>query len=45
MGYPEIGGFEFRLMDGETIRIETNGNFFINDKLCRSENFQGVDAC
>ncbi|CAN0371798.1 unnamed protein product [Scytosiphon promiscuus] len=45
MGFPESGGFEFRLMAGETGRIESDGTFFVNDKQCSSENFQGVDAC
>ena len=42
---PENGAFEFRLMAGETIRLEPDGSFYIDDIQCIGEAFVGVDLC
>nr|CAQ51446.1 putative vanadium-dependent iodoperoxidase 3 [Laminaria digitata] len=43
--FPENAGYEFNLMSGETIRLETDGTFFINDRLCSGDAFMGADLC
>lgn len=42
---PENGPFEFRLMAGQTIRLEPDGSFFIDDNKCSGAAFMGVDLC
>nr|CAF04025.1 vanadium-dependent iodoperoxidase 1 [Laminaria digitata] len=45
VAYPENAGYEFRLMSGKTIRLETDGTFFIDDTLCSGDAFMGADLC
>ncbi|CAM9167488.1 unnamed protein product, partial [Laminaria digitata] len=40
---PENRGFEFRLMSGQTIRLEPDGSFYIDENKCRGEAFMGAD--
>lgn len=45
MAFPENQAYEFRLMAGETIRLETDGSFFVNSKRCSGDAFTGAAAC
>lgn len=45
MGFPENAGYEFNLMSGERMRIEPDGSFFVDDRLCEGDAFQGVHLC
>ncbi|CAN0474490.1 unnamed protein product [Laminaria digitata] len=45
VAFPENAGYEFRMMSGETIRLETDGTFFIDDTLCSGDAFMGADLC
>ena len=45
MAYPENAGYEFRLMSGQTIRLETDGSSFIDDIQCSGDAFMGADLC
>ena len=45
MAFPENEPYEFRLMSGQTIRLETYGSFFIDNKRCSGEAFMGADLC
>ena len=42
---PEQEPYEFRLMVGETIRLEPDGSFFIDDVECVGPAYTGVDDC
>ena len=45
VAFPENEPYEFRLMSGQTIRLETDGSFFIDNKRCSGEAFMGADLC
>ena len=45
VAFPENEGYEFRLMSGQTIRLETDGSFFIDDRQCSGDAFVGADLC
>ena len=45
VAFPENEPYEFRLMKGEKIRLETDGSFFVNNKRCSGEAFMGADQC
>ena len=45
VAFPENEPYEFRLMPGHAIRLETNGSFFIDNKRCSGEAFMGADLC
>ena len=45
VAFPENEPYEFRLMSGQTIRLETDGSFFIDNKKCSGEAFMGADLC
>ncbi|CAN0517654.1 unnamed protein product, partial [Laminaria digitata] len=45
VAFPENEGYEFRLMSGETIRLKTDGSFYIDGKLCSGDAFIGADLC
>ena len=45
MAFPENEGYEFRLMSGQTIRLETDGSFFIDDTQCSGHAFMRADLC
>ncbi|CAM9093102.1 unnamed protein product [Laminaria digitata] len=45
VAFPENEAYEFRLMSGQTIRLETDGSFFIDDKKCSGDAYMGADQC
>ena len=45
VAFPENEPYEFRLMSGQTIRLETDGSFFFDDTKCSGEAFMGADLC
>ena len=45
VAFPENEPDEFRLMSGQTIRLETDGSYFIDNKRCSGEAFMGADLC
>lgn len=42
---PEDEAYEFRLMAGQTIRLEPDGSVYLDDKKCSRDSFVGVDSC
>ena len=45
VAFPEKEPYEFRLMSGQTIKLETDGSFFIDNKKRSGEAFVGADLC
>lgn len=45
VAFPENEPFEFRLMSGQTIRLEPDGSFFIDNHRCNGVAFMGADLC
>lgn len=45
LGFPEEYFHEFRLFTGETIKLEHDGEFYIDGQLCFGAGFTGVDMC
>ncbi|CAN0535554.1 unnamed protein product, partial [Scytosiphon promiscuus] len=42
---PEGEAYEFRLMSGETIRLEQDGTHYLDNSQCEGESFTGVQYC
>lgn len=45
MAFPENERYEFRLMSGQTIRLEPDGSFYIDGSQCDGESFMGAHLC
>ena len=45
MGFPENQSYHFRLLSGETIRLEPDGSFYVNGCKCEGDTFLGVGSC
>lgn len=45
MGFPEGHFYEFRLFTGETIKLDHDGEFYIDGKRCAGAAFTGADNC
>lgn len=45
MAFPENQSYEFRLMAGETIRLEPDGSFYVDGNKCSGDTFLGVGGC
>ena len=44
-GFAERAGYEFRLFSGETIRLEPDGTFYVDDRECSGDAFEGAALC
>ena len=45
MVFPENQPYEFRLLSGQTIRLEPDGSFYIGNSKCKGEAFMGAHLC
>lgn len=45
MAFPENQPYEFRLLAGETIRLEPDGSFYVDGQKCSGDTFLGVSGC
>ncbi|CAM9505578.1 unnamed protein product, partial [Laminaria digitata] len=43
--FPEQHAYEFRLMAGQTIRLEPDGSFYVDSTKCSGNSFMGADLC
>lgn len=44
-GFPEQAGYEFNLFNGETIKLEPGGSFYIDGHKCSGVLFEGAALC
>lgn len=45
MAFPENEAYEFKLFQGQTIRLEPDGSFYVDGTECTEEAFMGAHMC